>query len=267
MVKGLEAFRKHFEAHAGRYILIGGTACDVRFAEKALEFRRTKDLDIILVVEALTDDFVRHFWEFIRRGGYAVAEVDAHKRFYRFISPKNSEYPAMLELFSRHPDVLELAEGLHITDIPTGEDVSSLSAILMDDHYYHFTLANSNMSSGLHVASDVALIALKAKAFLNNRRRKEEGQSVQEVDIAKHRNDVVRLAATVEGTKVQQVPDVIREDVATFIRIFTDEPDNIKALLKPWGMGRIQKEDIIAQLLDLFEIYRPTGEVAEATVA
>ena len=178
MVRGLKSFQKHFEAHTGHYVLIGGTACDVRFAEKALEFRRTRDLDIILIVEALTDAFVQHFWDFIRAGGYQLAEVDAQKRFYRFISPESSEYPDKLELFARHPDLLPAPQDLHITDIPTGDDVSSLSAILMDDEYYHFTLANSSTKDGLHLANDVALIALKAKAFLNNRQRKMDGQPV-----------------------------------------------------------------------------------------
>jgi len=37
----------------------------------------------------------------------------------------------------------------------------------------------------------VALIALKVKAFLNNRQRKREGHKVQENDIAKHKNHTI----------------------------------------------------------------------------
>lgn len=257
MVVGLEKFRKHFEAHAGHYVLIGGTACDILFSEMALQFRRTKDIDIILVVEALTDAFVQHFWVFIREGGYMVAEVDAHKRFYRLICPQNAEYPTMLELFARNPGVLQPTQGLHITDIPTGEDVSSLSAILLDDEYYHFTLANSETINGLHLAGDIALIALKAKAFLNNWERKRNGHPVQEVDITKHRNDVIRLAATVNGTEVDMIPDNIRKDVAVFIDLLLEEPNNISVLLNPWGMRNIRKEEIIAQLRNVFGISEP----------
>lgn len=267
MVRGLDTFRKHFEKHAGHYILIGGTACDVRFAEKALDFRATNDLDIILVVEALSDNFVRHFWGFIQAGGYKVAEIDAQKRFYRFLKPTNAEYPVMLELFSRHPEALPPADGLHITDIPTGEDVSSLSAILMDDDYYQFTLANSDTTDGLHLASDIALIALKAKAFLSNRQRKQDGQNVREVDIVKHRNDVIRFGATVEGIKAESVPEVIQRDVTTFIEVLAGEPDNIKDLLKPWGLTGIQKEDIMDRLRVIFDIGQPAGEDVVASVA
>jgi hypothetical protein len=30
MVKGLDLFREHFREYADRYVLIGGTACDLR---------------------------------------------------------------------------------------------------------------------------------------------------------------------------------------------------------------------------------------------
>ena len=267
MVKGLDKFRAHFERYVDHYILIGGTACDLRFTEKGLDFRVTKDFDIILVVEALTDQFVRHFWDFIRAGGYEVAQIDEKKRFYRFLSPKSGDHPVMLELFSRHPEILQPVEDLHITDIPTGEEVSSLSAILLEDDYYQFTLDNSDTVDGVRMANDIGLIALKTRAFLNNRQRKAEGQDVHEVDISKHRNDVIRLTATVGGSKARQVPEVIRNDIATFIDVFPDEPDNVKALLKPWGLADIRKEDIIKQLRDTFDLNEPSVATAVATGA
>ena len=128
MVKGLDVFIRHFEQYPDHYILIGGAACDVQMEDLDLEFRVTKDLDIVLIVEALSNEFIQHFWKFIRDGGYEVAEVSTQKRFYRFLRPKNDGYPKMLELFARHPDALPSAENLHITDIPVGEDMSSLLA-------------------------------------------------------------------------------------------------------------------------------------------
>jgi hypothetical protein len=44
----------------------------------------------------------------------------------------------MLELFSRLPDALDHAEGSELTPVPVDDEVSSLSAILMDDDYYAF---------------------------------------------------------------------------------------------------------------------------------
>lgn len=59
-------------------------------------------------------------------------------QFYRFVKPKSEEYPTMIELFTRKPDVITLPEDAILTPIPMDEEVSSLSAILLDDNYYKF---------------------------------------------------------------------------------------------------------------------------------
>lgn len=48
MVKGLDAFKRHFADYSDCYILIGGSACDVNFSAAALPFRVTHDLDIMV---------------------------------------------------------------------------------------------------------------------------------------------------------------------------------------------------------------------------
>jgi hypothetical protein len=254
MVVGLDIFTKHFEHYADHYILIGGSACDVQMEDRDLKFRVTTDLDIILIVEALTGEFVRHFWEFIRAGGYEVAEVNEQKRFYRFRKPKNEAYPRMLELFARHPDALPPADGLHITDIPTGEDMSSLSAILLDEDYYNFARENSELKDGLHLANSIALIGLKAKAYLNNFERKGQGQPVQAKDITKHRNDVIRLATVIPGQEAGAVTGKVRTDITQFIELALHEDNIVKAILKDAGIPLVAREDIIHQLRLVFGI-------------
>lgn len=69
MVKGLEIFREHFRRFANRYMLIGAAACNLAMTGAGLPFRATKDLDIVLYVEALDSTFVHAFWEFVRAGG------------------------------------------------------------------------------------------------------------------------------------------------------------------------------------------------------
>lgn len=66
MVNGLLTFQRHFADYRDAYLLIGGCACDIHFEGFDLPFRTTKDLDIVLCVEALNDDFLRAFWQFIR---------------------------------------------------------------------------------------------------------------------------------------------------------------------------------------------------------
>jgi predicted nucleotidyltransferase len=68
MVRGLGAFLKYFKEFNENYIIIGGTACDLIIDDPGLTPRATKDIDIILVVEALSADFVKQFWQFIEDG-------------------------------------------------------------------------------------------------------------------------------------------------------------------------------------------------------
>lgn len=257
MVVGLDIFTEHFKSHTEQYLLIGGGACDQHFQKRGLDFRVTKDLDIILIVEAISNDFVNRFWEFIKEGEYSIAEIANKKQFYRFINPKAKGYPKMIELFSRKPDSVTIPGGFHLTGIPTDEEVSSLSAILLDDDYYNFTLAHTTLSDGLHHANDIALIVLKAKAFLNNRKRKEEGQIIQEDDIDKHRKDVIRLAATLAGNTKVEAPEVITKDLQEYINIVSDQNPDIRQLMKKLGINNVSLEQILEQLANTFRLSRP----------
>jgi hypothetical protein len=141
VVKGLEIFREHFRDFADRYVLIGGAACDIAMTEAGLAFRATKYLDIVLYVEALDAAFVQAFWEFVRAGGYEIQEKSTgEKQFYRFQKPTNPDYPFMLELFSRQPDVLKVPEGSHLTPPldftdPLPVDLRGITILLVASNY------------------------------------------------------------------------------------------------------------------------------------
>ena len=153
MVRGLEIFKEYFKDYSENYIIIGGTACDVIIDDAGFEARATKDIDIILIVEALTKEFVLKFWEFINDGEYERREKSEDERkYYRFIQPKTKNFPLQIELFSKIPDLMDLEGEPHLTPIPVDDDLSSLSAILMDDEYYKFTINNSKTEAGVHFA-------------------------------------------------------------------------------------------------------------------
>lgn len=69
-IKGLAIFRDHFTGYENQYKLIGGTACHLLLENAGIDFRATKDLDIVLVAEALTKEFAEKFWDFIEAGAY-----------------------------------------------------------------------------------------------------------------------------------------------------------------------------------------------------
>ncbi len=52
MVKGLDIFREHFRDFSDRYMLIGGVACSLIFEELGIDFRGTRDIDIVLNIAA-----------------------------------------------------------------------------------------------------------------------------------------------------------------------------------------------------------------------
>ena len=99
MVRGLDIFKKYFKDYSDSYVIIGGTACDLIINEAGLKPRATKDIDIILVVEALSSDFVKKFWQFIQDGNYERREKgDDERKYYRFIKPENEEFPFQIEI-------------------------------------------------------------------------------------------------------------------------------------------------------------------------
>ena len=63
-------------------------------------------------------------------------------QFYRFSHPMSNRYPAMIELFTRKLDAIQLPDDAVLTPLPMDEDISSLSAILLDDDYYEFDEKN-----------------------------------------------------------------------------------------------------------------------------
>jgi len=130
MIQGLDRFRDFFQGFKDHYTLIGGVACYLSMEAVGINFRATKDLDIVLAAEVLNAEFVQRFWAFVKDGEYQVQEKSSgEKQFYRFSKPSNPAFPAMLELFSRALDGVVLEGDATLTPIPMDDDVSSLSAI------------------------------------------------------------------------------------------------------------------------------------------
>ena len=141
-VRGLDKFKEYFGDFQDNYVIIGGTACSIILRHADMKPRATKDIDMILVVERMTPEFGRRFWSFIHDGDYEQREKkrgegkEPKPELFRFYRPRNEEFPYQIELLSKQPEVLTVPAGCHLTPIPVGEDVSSLSAILMDEEFY-----------------------------------------------------------------------------------------------------------------------------------
>jgi len=217
MVVGLDRWRDHFAGFEDRYALVGGVACDRLFEEAGIEFRATKDLDVVLLVELLDASFAERFWAFIEAGGYERrAKADGGK-LYRFQKPKDAAYPYMIELFSRAPTAVEPAPEDQLTPLPIDDDVSSLSAILLDADYYDYLTTDLVEISGLPVLSEIGLIPFKARAYLDLSGRKAKGKAVDSRSIRKHLNDVFRLGQLLSTDAALDLPEPLRDDLRAFL--------------------------------------------------
>ena len=226
MVIGIDRFRAHFAGHEHQYVLIGGAACELIMDEVGLDFRATKDLDIVLVVEALDSAFAARFWAFVEEGDYEIRESsEGAKVLYRFQKPKAEGYPAMLELFSRAPEGLTLGGDAHLTPLPIDEAAASLSAILLDESYYEFLKSMVREAGGIPVLDEAAIIPFKARAWLDLTRQREEGLQVDEKNIRKHRNDVARLLQLLSQEVRYSLPPSVAEDMLVFVENAVIEAD------------------------------------------
>jgi hypothetical protein len=150
----------------------------------------------------------------------------------------------MLELFSRKPDALFIADESHLTPIPIEEEVASLSAILLDDGYYSFIIQGKRERDGLTVIGADRLIPLKARAWLDLNNRKQQGEVIDSRNIRKHRNDVFRLYRIAEPGNRVSLPANIAKDLRLFFNLISDEAIDLESL----GLGSTTSESIIAEL-------------------
>lgn len=253
MVIGLDKFAAHFASYQDRYVLIGGTAAWLILDAAGLTPRATRDLDIVLCLETLDPAFASAFWDFIRRGGYQIREKNTGARtFYRFQRPSQPGYPAMLELFSRKPDALTLADESHLTPVPTDEDISSLSAILLDDDYYAFLHRHKRVLEGISVVDEEGLFLLKARAWLDLTRRKATGGDVDSRTIKKHRNDVLRLYQVINPGHRLDLPPTIRRDLTAFLQEIS--PELNRELLDNLGIRGVSAAELLRTVRTVYEI-------------
>lgn len=249
MVQGIESFKKHFEGMEKQYTIIGGTACDLLMSEAGEDFRATRDIDIVLIIESLSAEFAKKFWQYIIEADYEHKNKSTQDvQFYRFKNPKTKDYPSMIEIFSRKPDALILPEDAVITPLHISDEVSSLSAILLNEEYYEFIKNGIVQIEGIAILDAVHLIPLKVKAWSDLSEKKAKGTSVDSKDVKKHKNDVYRLCTLLTPETQMEVPANIYNEVQNFIEyIKTDDID-----LRQLGIRGMTKENMIAILTSAY---------------
>lgn len=216
-VYGLSRFREYLDGLEDCYAVIGGTACDILLRDADMSFRATKDIDLIFIVEGRLPEMGHAIWRMVMDGGYMCGWRSSDKvHFYRFTEPKAPGFPSMIELFSRAPSFMSVAEGVTTVPLPIDDETSSLSAILLNEDYYTFMKGGRKSIDGITVLDAAHLIPFKAKAYIDLSARKANGEHVNTKDLKKHKKDVFRLLQLFGSDMQIELPDSIKRDMEMF---------------------------------------------------
>ena len=113
------------------------------------------------------------------------------------------------------------------------EQVSSLSAILLDDEYYQFVLTGRRNKHGMPswVGED-RLIPLKAVAWMEKTERVRLGGVIDSKNINKHLADIVKLSALLQPGQVIELPAKLRADLQAFAQavVALNLPEQLQAM-------------------------------------
>jgi hypothetical protein len=231
MVHGLGKFKEYFTDNTSQYVFIGGTACDILMDELGVQFRATKDFDIVLIVEALDVSFGETFWKFILDGGYKHrGKCIGENQYYHFSHPSDGTFPEMIELFSKRLENIELKFDTGLTPIHIDESIVSLSAILLNDLYYDLLLKSKRTVDGLSIVEIETLLLFKIKAWLDMKKRKDANEQVDSKNIKKHKNDIFRLLANVTPSTRVETAGEIKKDIKQFIELINKDKPDLKNL-------------------------------------
>ncbi len=253
IVDGIGIFEKTFSKYKDSFIIIGGAACRATLSDSRYTPRKTKDIDMVLVLENLAKDFIDSFWSFIKAGNYKCAtrkDNDGRKKYvlYSFYDSL-PEYPAQIELLSRPVDGLGNPEEHNIEAIMM-EDASYLSAIILEPDYYNYLISHTEEKNGLRYASVDSLICLKALAYLNLREDKKNGIHVNDDDFKKHRRDVVMAAASLAVGEEFIVSQNIKDAITGFIEAVNTDDGVRKSLCDSL---KLQDELLLDEYLNVLD--------------
>lgn len=231
MVHGLEKFKEYFKEFADNYVLIGGTACDILMDDLGLDFRATNDLDIVLITESMTKDFRDRLQLFLTHGGYKnLNKSSGQEQFFRFSKPTSELFPKMIELFCRTSEEGPINLGDQFVRLEVDGNVTSLSAILLNNAYYDVLLEGRTTIDGLSLLNTEVVILFKIKAWLDLSEKRSKGEEVQMNDIRKHKNDVFRLLTVISPSVKIGVDEEIQRDIKRFVDEMNAELPDLKSL-------------------------------------
>lgn len=154
----------------------------------------------------------------------------------------------MIELFSRRNEAIILPEDAILSPLPLDDELSSLSAILIDDDYYKLLLDGRILIKNVPTLTPGHLIPLKMKAWLDLSERKDKGESIDSKNVKKHKNDIIRLSMLLTSEVRISVTGSILSDITTFLSAMEHEDIDLKQL----GIRNQSREDVITKIKNVY---------------
>lgn len=252
IVPGIQQFERAFASFSDSFIVIGGSACRAVLSGGPIQPRRTRDIDMVLVLENVGKDFISAFWKFIKEGGYKFAsrknaEGDIKYVFYSFVGGSDG-YPSQIEILSKPVGGIGQPADYHIEHIEIDEDYSHLSAIILDPDYYAYLTTHYVVREGIRYASPDSLICLKTLAYMNLSAERAAGKQVNSDDLKKHRRDVMMAVASLDPTEVFEVSAHIKEVLISFAQAIA-EPEVSQSITASLGVG----VDYLGSLVEILQ--------------
>ncbi|MFV8258262.1 hypothetical protein ACNQKP_10660 [Bdellovibrio bacteriovorus] len=232
---GFDHFCSYMAGLEDQFVIIGGSAASVLMEEQELEFRPTKDIDLVILTNT-SGELNARISAYVKAGEYSVKEAtEGSPRYYRFSSPVGAEYPKIVEVFARNESEIVLDDGQYI--IPITNDASiKLSAILLDEEY--FSLIKENIyrtEQNTPLINSVGNICLKARAHRELIERKKTDAFVDSKDIKKHRNDILKVALTLVGDERPSIGPTVKVDLEIALgEVNQITADQFKSIMKDY---------------------------------
>lgn len=249
MIKGLNKFKEFFRDYTGSYVIVGGVATFLILNElDPVKPKATKDIDMVIFAKE-DNEFIERLKLFLNHGEYdAEVSKGGEKRFYRFVNPKQIDYPEMIEVFVRKDSKVDLDPNQVAIPIDSDKNIDSLSALLLDEEYFELVKKNVIDKDGLQIINHLALIPLKAKAYIDIKARGENS-----LHWKKHRSDILNTLININSREVYNLSANIKIDLNNFISQIENEltPDVIKGAT---GIKGISKDTILSELKNIFEL-------------
>lgn len=232
--RGFDHFLDRLKGLEKSYALIGGGAASLLMDDQGLDFRATKDVDLVLLTNG-SKELNDRIAAYVKEGGYVIKEAtEGEPRYYRFRDPKDEKFPVMIEVFARNEQKIELQEGQYIIPVQH-DDIVRISAILLDDEYFEIITSNlATLESGATVINPIANICLKARAHreLSEKRAKDE-KSVDSKSVEKHRKDIFRIAPLLSGSEKITLGKQPKADLELALKHLREMPEaSFKDMMK-----------------------------------